>query len=92
MIALVTSFVLPALFVGSGLFAVAVLARMWRRYAGIYRSLRAELALYEAIEPTLIRCVVRETAEPSGPARRAVRTSLRRPAARPVSPARRAAA
>lgn len=92
MIALVISFVLPALFMASGLFAIAVLAGMWRRHAGVYRLLRAELALCDKIEQPLVRCVVRETAEPSVMARRAVRTSLRRPAARPASPARRAAA
>lgn len=44
MIAVVSSVLLPLLFAGSGALSVAVLAAGWRRHAGSYARLRAELA------------------------------------------------
>ena len=48
MIAVITSTVLPLLFIATGMFGTAVLVGTWRQHAGTLARLRAELALCEA--------------------------------------------
>lgn len=47
MIAVITSTVLPLLFVSTGMFGTAVVVGMWRQHAGTLARLRSELAQCE---------------------------------------------
>ena len=80
MIAVIATFVLPALFAVSGLFALATLALSWRHYGREFAAIRAQLAASSEVQAVWAGIA-------AGPERAAAAPRLRvTPAARPVAP------
>lgn len=85
MIAAVTDFVLPALFLSSGALAAASLVLSWRHYGAQFRALRAELAGLSDTRELIVRMSTVEVRELTPVTRR----SRVRPMDRPAPPAAR---
>lgn len=88
---LVLPIIFPALFIASGIFALATLALAWITYGGELRAIRRQLAGLEEHRAFAVRLAVTETHEFTPPIRRA---AIRPMAARRqrAQPALRAAA
>ena len=84
MIALVASVVLPTLFIGTGVFGLAVLAGTWRTYGGAFRRLQRDLAACDDAQLLMVT-MMRHDVRVMGSAPR-VAPMVRRPA--PRQPAR----
>ena len=69
MLAAVTDFVLPALFLSSGVFALAALAMTWLQYGAQFRALRAELAALGNTREFVFRMSTVEVPELAPPTR-----------------------
>lgn len=88
---MIASLLLPALFVGSGLFAIASLAAAWRTWGRELRVIRAALAGVEDCQEFTVRLKLTETRELLPTARRGGIRATGAPAPR-SRPAWRAAA
>jgi len=91
MIAMLVSFALPALFIGSGLFAAAVLRRTWWTYGRELAGLRARLDRLDDVQDFTVRIAAIQARDFTPAPRRRIRA---RGAAAPArwQPGQRAAA
>lgn len=82
---MIASFVLPALFLGSGLLALVVLVLAWATYGGELRAIRRQLAGLEEHRAFNVQLALTETREFTSAPRRSVKPKAeRRPRSRPA--------